>query len=188
MKTWVISDQHFSHKNIITFENRPFSSIEEMNEAMTAAHNSVVAEDDLVYMLGDVSFHKQEAYKQVAALNGRKVLIRGNHDNTRDKRFTEQFESVHDYLKVKVNGVDVVMFHYPIYEWDKMHYGAVHLHGHVHGKPTGIDGRIFDVWAGGNFFKPYSLEQLVDDLVLTPDIRPHGSVPAQRKTPTLNLA
>jgi calcineurin-like phosphoesterase family protein len=33
----------------------------------------------------------------------------------------------------------VTMFHYPIAEWDQMHRGSVHLHGHLHGGVSGLE-------------------------------------------------
>jgi calcineurin-like phosphoesterase family protein len=40
----------------------------------------------------------------------------------------------------------IVMFHYPIAEWDQMHRGALHLYGHLHGGDSGLEKyRAFDV-------------------------------------------
>lgn len=172
-QTYIISDHHFSHKNIIKFDNRPFDSVEKMNEYMTQRHNETVRPEDTVYFLGDFSFNRKLAAQQIKALNGRKILILGNHDDTRNKAFIEQFDEVHQYLKRKLFDQDVVMFHYPIAEWDKMHHGAIHFHGHVHGKDMHIGGRIFDVYASGNDLTPYNMEELVEKM-LERDIRSHG--------------
>lgn len=172
-KTWVLSDHHFSHKKIIDFESRPFDSVEDMNAFMVQAHNELVSEDDTVYFLGDFSFKQKLAAEQINALNGKKVLITGNHDDLRNKAFVDSFDEVHSYLKRKLFGHDVVMFHYPIAEWDKMHYGSIHLHGHVHGKSMCIEGRIYDVWAGGNNYAPYNMEELLAKVAEKP-IRKHG--------------
>ena len=43
------------------------------------------------------------------------------------------------YLDIVYNGTRVCMFHFPIFEWDQMHRGAVHFYGHVHGKKTGME-------------------------------------------------
>jgi calcineurin-like phosphoesterase family protein len=74
-------------------------------------------------------------------LNGTKILIQGNHDRKtlNDPSFRSCFKEVHHYLDITHNGTRVCMFHYPIAEWDQMHRGAVHLHGHLHGGTSGLE-------------------------------------------------
>lgn len=80
MTIFFTSDHHFSHKNIIQLCNRPFNSVEEMDEEMIRRWNSVVAEEDFVYYLGDFSLSIKPVEKYVHRLNGTKILIPGNHD------------------------------------------------------------------------------------------------------------
>ena len=54
------------------------------------------------------------------------------------------FETIQDYKKLHIDKKKVVLFHYPIAEWDSMHHGAYHLFGHVHGGLE-IEGRAMDV-------------------------------------------
>jgi calcineurin-like phosphoesterase family protein len=74
-------------------------------------------------------------------LNGVKILIEGNHDRKllNDPVFRSCFAEVHPYLCITYEKTRVVMFHYPIAEWDQMHRGAVHLHGHLHGGVSGME-------------------------------------------------
>ena len=75
-KHFVIADLHFSHKNIIEYEKRPFENVQQMNETIIKKWNSVVSKNDTVFVLGDVSFtNKEETKEIVSRLNGRKVLI-----------------------------------------------------------------------------------------------------------------
>lgn len=55
---YYISDTHFGHKNVIRYDNRPFDSIEEMDEAMIQLWNETVNDADAVYILGDFSWYK----------------------------------------------------------------------------------------------------------------------------------
>lgn len=149
MTTWFTSDIHFGHKNILNFcpNTRKYKDTQEMDEALIAKWNSLVAFDDTVYILGDVFFHKlPHAISILARLNGFKHLILGNHDNViRDnEELSIMFESISEYKTLTIEGQYVVLFHFPIWEWDRMHRGAYHLYGHVHGKEK-IEGRAMDV-------------------------------------------
>jgi calcineurin-like phosphoesterase family protein len=146
VKTWITSDLHFGHANIKKFcpETRGrFRDVEHMRETMISEWNQLVGQDDTVYMLGDVAFLPAvEAVAIMRRLNGRKILIEGNHDRKllNDPVFRSCFESVHSYLRLTHNGQLVVMCHYPFhFEWDQAHRGSVHFYGHVHGKKTGLE-------------------------------------------------
>lgn len=178
MKTFITSDIHFGHTNIMKFcpESRPFKDATHMDESIIQIWNSTVGENDLTYILGDVAFHNaSKATAIVSRLNGRKILIKGNHDTklVNSAEFCDQFEEIVDYKKISFEGHSVVMLHYPIWEWDRMHRGAIHFHGHLHARPTGIEGRIFDVAMDGNMCVPYEMASLIQEMLKKP-IRLHG--------------
>ena len=145
MKTWITSDLHFGHANIKKFcpETRGrFRDVEHMRETMIEEWNQLVGQDDTVYILGDVAFlPAAEAVAIMHRLHGRKILIEGNHDRKllNDPAFRACFDQVHNYLRLTHNGQLVILFHYPIAEFDQMHRGAVHLHGHLHGNTSGLE-------------------------------------------------
>ena len=152
MKTFITSDLHFFHGNIIKYcpETRGrFKDATEMNEYMIHEWNNTVAPDDQVFILGDFAFCKPEpAVKLLDRLNGGKILIEGNHDVklAKDSQFRSRFIGIHKYYKYRHGRHTVIMFHYPILEWENCHHGSVHFHGHVHGKKTGREHlRIRDV-------------------------------------------
>ena len=90
MKFFVISDTHFGHANIIKYCNRPFNSVEEMDAAMIKNWNEVVSNKDTVLHLGDFGLGSKEYIREIIGkLNGRKILIRGNHDNWTDQFYRE---------------------------------------------------------------------------------------------------
>lgn len=86
MNTWVTSDMHFGHANIIKYCNRPFSDVDRMNEVLIHNWNQRVKEDDIVYHLGDFCFKggveggisKPQYWEN--QLNGKIIHIKGNHD------------------------------------------------------------------------------------------------------------
>jgi calcineurin-like phosphoesterase family protein len=146
MKTYITSDLHFGHKNIMKFcpatRARFRDDVDYMNEAMVREWNEIVKPEDLVYILGDVAFlPAPKAVEYMQRLNGRKILVQGNHDRKllQDADFRGCFEEVHHYLDINYNGTKCVMLHYPIAEWDQMHRGAVHFHGHLHGGESGME-------------------------------------------------
>ena len=146
MTTWVTSDLHFGHKNIMSFcpqtRARFRNDVTYMNSAMVEEWNAKVQPEDTVYILGDVAFMSgSDAGRMMNRLNGTKILIKGNHDRKTlmDSTFRNAFAEIHDYLDVVYDGHRIVMFHYPIAEWDQMHRGALHFHGHLHGGVSGIE-------------------------------------------------
>lgn len=146
MKTWITSDLHWGHKNIMKFcpESRARfrNDLDYMNETMVKEWNELIAPEDLVYILGDVAFlPAARATAVMRRLNGRKILVEGNHDRKllQDSEFAGEFAEVHKYLDITYNGTKCVMFHYPIAEWDQMHRGSVHFHGHLHGGVSGME-------------------------------------------------
>ena len=143
MKTWITSDLHFGHRNIMTFcpvsRARYNNDLDYMNEQMVIEWNERVSPEDLTYILGDVAFMPgDKAAQYMRRLNGRKILVEGNHDRKtlNDKHFRESFEEVHKYLWITYDGHKIIMSHYPFLEWDQMHRGSLHFFGHLHGGKT----------------------------------------------------
>ncbi len=134
--TYFISDLHFGHRNILRYDCRPFSTIEEHDEYIINQWNEAVGADDDVWMLGDIS--RYSALKTVnilKRLNGKKHLCIGNHDHELVKiaDFQQQFVEIVDYKEISFgDGTGVVLSHYPIPCYNKHLYGWYHLYGHVH--------------------------------------------------------
>ena len=91
--TYFTSDLHFGHANIMNFHPnfRKFQNINDMDNTLIRLWNSRVNPCDEVYNLGDVSFHKdfEQTLKILKRLNGKHVLILGNHDQEIRKRADE---------------------------------------------------------------------------------------------------
>ena len=92
------SDLHFSHYNIIKYCNRPFESVDKMNNILINNWNKIVKENDEVYILGDITLGDNEKY--LNRLKGSKYLIKGNHDKIRTH---ENLKWVKDYYELKYN-------------------------------------------------------------------------------------
>jgi calcineurin-like phosphoesterase family protein len=172
MKTFITSDLHFGHANIMKFcpdtRARFKNDVAYMNEAMVREWNEIVGPEDLTYILGDVAFcNVQKATAFLRRMNGRKILIVGNHDKklVQDKSFCTEFESVQEYLDINYAGNKVVMFHYPIFEWDQAHRGAIHFYGHKHGGacPEMTQYRARDVGMDATGYIVQTMEDAIKD-------------------------
>ena len=85
MRYFVIGDTHFGHSNIIKYCNRPFRDVEEMDRVLIKNWNETVSNQDIVIHLGDFALCTRERAKEICSqLNGKKILIKGNHDNWTD--------------------------------------------------------------------------------------------------------
>lgn len=161
------SDHHFGHnKPYDTFTRADgrfmrceFTNSEEADQAMIDRHNAVVKDNDRVYMVGDICFHKKHLYK-VGLMKGRKVLIKGNHDILDIKDYLEYFDDVRG-----VHQFDgVVLTHIPIHP-DSLGRWGFNVHGHLHEKRVQsplhqIDRRYFNVSVEQINYTPISLEEV----------------------------
>jgi len=134
--TYFISDLHFGHRNILRFDCRPFSTIEEHDEYIINQWNDVVGVDDDVWILGDISWYSAlKTVNIMKRLNGKKHLCIGNHDHKLIKSadVQQQFVEIVDYKEISFgDGTGVVLCHYPIPCYNKHFYNWYHLYGHVH--------------------------------------------------------
>ena len=157
------SDPHFGHEKIRlpNYSNRPFSSVEEMDETLIENWNKAVKPDDIIYELGDFAFLKLTPMKALLRrLPGRKRAILGNHDKVIRKNKAELlrdglFESIEDYGELNFGRQRVILFHYPIRSWHSSHKtpGSIHLHGHCHNALAPL-GKSVDVGVDAKFILP----------------------------------
>jgi len=149
------ADTEFNHKNIIEYCNRPFKSVNHMNESIVANWNSVVDKNDIVFHLGDVG---RDCDELVSRLNGNIIFVKGGHDHKLDAPLMKEIYI--DGLKDEYgNKRLIVLCHYSMRSWNKSHYGSWHLFGHHHGRLDSY-GLSFDCGMDTNNFYPYSLEQI----------------------------
>lgn len=135
-KSFFIADTHFGSESIMRYENRPFETVREMEQALIANWNQVVSEEDTVYVLGDFS-ENQSAEKDseiLCQLKGKKILVMGNHDTHRTPEEWRQvgFEECSPW-PILYNGF-FLLSHEPLYMNQNMPYA--NLYGHVHGNAS----------------------------------------------------
>jgi calcineurin-like phosphoesterase family protein len=158
---YFISDTHFSHTNILNYQQREFSDTYEMNSEMTKRWNATVKPNDTVYHLGDFAFHNKP--KELwDLLNGNKIILKGNHDH----RYIKKLPFEQDSIKlVKYNGYIFVLCHYPMITWQHKGYKSIHVHGHTHkGLPTDLEGRRFNVCVENIDYRPISADSIIQQI------------------------
>ncbi len=139
-KIYFTSDLHFSHENVIRFDNRPFASVEEMDAELVRRWNTKVDRGDLVYVLGDMIWKTKgdDAVTLLKNLNGQIILIKGNHDRfLHNAKAKNVLAAVKDYDEISVTLEDgtvrrCVLSHYFIPMNNGHCNQAIHLHGHSH--------------------------------------------------------
>lgn len=127
-----IADTHFFDKKCINYDNRPFAGVEQMNETIIQNWNRVVTAEDTVYLVGDYSYgFGADIASTAQRLKGRKILIRGNHDQDVNLKYC--FDGIYDYLEVANEDGLVILCHYPLSSFKDMQKGGtIHIYGHVH--------------------------------------------------------
>ena len=162
------SDTHFGHTNIIKYANRPFDSVEEMDEVLIDEWNKKVKEHDTVYHLGDFCFRNPEKY--LDKLHGNIILILGNHDHSYKSKLKKyrKVMLIREILHTKIDKIPITMCHYPLRMWPKSHYNAISLYGHAH-KALPVLGKSINVGVDLNNFNPLSFKKIMAIVEKLPD-------------------
>lgn len=187
--TWFTSDLHFSHLNVIHYSDRPFTTLEEMEEKLIKRWNARVKPEDRVIVVGDFQLGcgKPRLREILAQLNGTKILVRGNHDLTQAEMVTAGFDFVCEFMQLKIAGELVNISHYP-YKASKLKtwfYTLAHklfpkkfyqprkfifqkpddgnflIHGHTHSKIR-VKGRMIHVGVDAWNYEPVPLAKIAD--------------------------
>jgi calcineurin-like phosphoesterase family protein len=168
MTIFVSADHHFFHRGVLALAGRPFSSIEEHNEALVAAWNATVGPRDEVWHLGDFALGgtADELGQIFRRLRGRKILVRGNHDKSKVTGLG--WHSVHDLATPKLDGSRWVLCHYPMRAWPGAFRGARHCFGHTHGLLQDT-AQSCDVGVDRWSYRPASLEEIRERMAATPE-------------------
>lgn len=166
-KTWLIADHHFGHSNILKFtrsDGSPlrghlWSTIDEHDADLIQRHNTKVHPEDKVYVLGDVAMNRR-GLEKARLLNGRKILISGNHDVIKNGGYDQIFDSIHGAYTIG----KYIMTHIPIHPASMSRWvGNIHGHSHsgrVYTESGEIDTRYISVSAEIVGFEPVDFNNI----------------------------
>lgn len=139
-ETWVISDTHFKHENIIGYAGRPFENAGQMDAYMVQIWNERVKPSDHVYHLGDVTMARSSADVEwftglIKSLHGHKRLILGNHDHFPIKTYVNA-----GFEKIRGTGAwlgdGLLLSHFPVHTTSIGMRSKACIHGHIHEKAS----------------------------------------------------
>lgn len=132
---FLASDHHLGHEGVTKFMSkngveklRPWTSTEEMDEALIENHNKVVKPNDRVYFLGDVIINRRFMHK-IARFNGRKKLIMGNHCIFKASEYLQYFDDLKSYHVMEM----LIFSHIPVHPESQGRFRG-NVHGHLHDK------------------------------------------------------
>ena len=194
MTTWFTADLHLGHRNIIDYCSRPFSNVDAMNDALIERWNETVAADDTVWVVGDFALGKiAETLPLVATLQGRKILVAGNHDRCwaghrrRADSWTERYleagfdEVLQGSTRLDIDGTTAMACHFPYHgdsqprdryvEHRPVDEGDWLLHGHVHDR-WAQHGRMINVGVDATGFRPINSAAIVRIIRAGPSTQP----------------
>ena len=164
MKRFLVADTHFGHAGVCKFlrddgtKLRPWDDYEQMDIDMVKLWNDTVDPKDTVYHLGDVVINRR-ALPTLSLLNGRKVLIKGNHDIFKLQDYVKYFDDIRAYY-IDDN---IIMSHIPIHPDSKGRFQG-NIHGHLHYRRVllhngNIDPYYYCVSVEHTDFKPIEINQ-----------------------------
>ena len=166
-KLFFTADEHYWHRNVLKYENRPFQTIEDMNEALIQNFNELVPKDGTTIHAGDFCLghlKTPEVYKSIInRLSGSHIFIMGSHD-----RWLNGVPNIHEIVEILIDKRFLVISHYCIRSWARSHYNSWHLFGHSHGRLIPI-GKSWDIGVDNNNFYPLSFTQIETIMNNKPD-------------------
>lgn len=162
-KDFFAADTHFGGESIIRYENRPFATVEEMDRALIERWNAEVKPEDTVYVLGDFSMYMNDDRDRelLQALNGKKILVMGNHDRHRSPEQWRQLGFEECSLWPIVYRDFFLLSHEPMYVNTNMPY--VNVYGHVHSNPSyrDVSSRSVCVSVERIAYQPISFDNMI---------------------------
>jgi calcineurin-like phosphoesterase family protein len=175
---WLTSDLHLFHNQKFIYENRGFGSIGEMNAEIERLWNGIVADDDEVYILGDLmvcgkSGSNEAGMDIVRRLKGKKHIIIGNHDTKARIAMYEKEDSVVDVqyaTMFRYKGYNFYLSHYPTIttnlEHETLKQGIINLFGHTHSKEKFFNNIpfMYNVALDAHENRPVSIDEVLEEI------------------------
>ncbi len=160
MKRWATADWHLG-ENRFDLLFRPFVDQQQMIDELVKNHNNIVSKEDDVYVLGDVCYKEHPQFlEQVNRFNGRKILIRGNHDRVfSDEQLNSYFDLIipdRKGIDIEIGEISCYMTHYPSTGVED----KFNIVGHIH-SAWKFQLNMFNVGIDVNNYRPVDLDEFL---------------------------
>lgn len=165
MKIFFTGNLQFGRPSAIKEFKRPFANVDEMNEALVQNWNSVVTDEDVVYVIGNFAWDPTTAEEMLALLNGQILIVPGemehpieeldDNDNMPDgTSLTEQIFTCEED-KVTVS-------YWPLMEWPHKSEGHYLFFGYPNPKyKTDHKKKLVNVACDFWAYKPQSFDSII---------------------------
>lgn len=170
MAIWVTSDWHFCHNQNFIYEPRNCQSVDEMNQTILTNHNTLVSDDDEVYVLGDLTLNDVEkGLELISQMKGKLHIVCGNHDTAARIEKYKELPNV-----VSVNNMEIIK--YKKWTWVLSHWPTIvgnfddpapiyNLHGHTHSNDKFSYDKCYSVNPEAHNNKPVLLDDIKTEII-----------------------
>ena len=170
-KIYLTSDLHWGHDREFIWKVRGYNSVEEMNEEQVRKWNEIIAEEDDVYILGDVMLGESNNIEYLKRLKGNIHIVLGNHDTANREKMYRELPNVVEVaevgIRLKYNKHHFVMTHYPMMtgnlEKESLKQMGLNLYGHTHQASNFYNDMPFMYHVGVDSHNGYPV--LLDDII-----------------------
>ena len=172
---YVTSDLHLGHRRVIEFAERPFKSLEEMNDTILTNLIAPLRKNDSLYILGDIAWNKTVMNELCARLPyGVDVFCnKGNHDSSKVLKPNDKIKEVYYMKEIKLGGIPTTLCHYPMKIWNESHHNSFDLFGHIHKnekfRQFDLVGKMLNVNCEFHDFTPWAEDEIIEYMSHQPE-------------------
>lgn len=169
------SDLHLGHENVIEFAERPFKSLDEMNDTIMTKLVEPLRKNDSLYILGDIAWNKTVMRELCARLPyGVDVFCnKGNHDSSKVLKPNDKIKEVYMMKEIKIGDIRATLCHYPMKVWNESHHNSFDLFGHIHRneefRQFELNGKMLNVNCEFHNFVPWNEDEIIEYMKNQPD-------------------
>lgn len=172
---YLTSDWHFGHSKEFLFRPRGFNNIEEHNQAIIKNHNSIITDEDDVYVLGDLMLSDpEEGIRCIKQLKGKLHIIRGNHDTDRKWEMYKELDNVVELCGwatvIKYKKYNFYLSHFPTMtpniDKESLRQTLINLYGHTHQQTNFYNNipQVYHVGMDSHNCYPVLLDDIIEEI------------------------